>query len=174
MTSDLGFTCSRCGARRSELPLNYTAEAPALWTPAFAELDDCQLSSDHCVVRAQHYFVKGLIEIPVIGGDEVFSWGVWVSLSRDSFSRAANLWDRPGREAEEAYFGWLTTDLPVYSPTTLNPKTNVHTRPVGALPCVELEPTDHPLAVEQRTGITPDRVREIAAAVLHSSSGEQR
>jgi hypothetical protein len=30
-----------------------------------------------------------------------------------------------------------------------------------------LEPTDHPLAVEQRTGITLDRVREIATAVMH-------
>lgn len=49
-----------------------------------------------------------------------FSWGVWVSLSRDSFSRAADLWDTPGREAEKPYLGWLTTDLPVY-PTTLNP-----------------------------------------------------
>lgn len=46
--------------------------------------------------------------------------------------------------------------------------TRVHTRPVGERPVIELEPTDHPLAVEQRTGITLDRVREIAAALLHS------
>ncbi len=58
--------------------------------------------------------------------------------------------------------------------TTLNLKTHVHSRPVGERPYVELEPTDHPLAVEQRTGITVDRVREIAAAVLHSSSSPQR
>ncbi|MFK8845229.1 DUF2199 domain-containing protein [Streptomyces sp. Ac-502] len=46
-------------------------------------------------------------------------------------------------------------------------KTHVHTRPVGQLPFIELEPTDHPLAVEQRHGITLDRVRDIEAAVLH-------
>ncbi|WP_455357523.1 DUF2199 domain-containing protein [Streptomyces sp. SYSU K217416] len=154
--------------------MNHTAEAPAVWDPAFVGADDCLLSSDQCVVRGQHYFVKGLIEIPVIDSDEVFSWGVWVSLSRENFSRAADLWDRPDREAEQPYFGWLTTDLPVYSPTTLNLKTHVHTRPVGERPYVELEPTDHPLAVEQRTGITLDRVREIAAAVLRVGGGEQR
>ncbi|WP_141363350.1 DUF2199 domain-containing protein [Streptomyces sp. 6-11-2] len=154
--------------------MNYTAEAPAVWDPAFAGADDCMLTSDQCVIQGQHYFVKGLIEIPVIDTDDVFSWGVWVSLSRENFSRAADLWDRPCREAENPYFGWLTTDLPVYSPTTLNLKTNVHTRPVGERPSVELEPTEHPLAVEQRTGISMDRLREIAAAVLHSSSGEQR
>lgn len=34
------------------------------------------------------------------------------------------------------------------------------------------EPTDHPLAVEQRVGITMDRVREIGEALLHGASGE--
>ncbi|MYX38659.1 DUF2199 domain-containing protein [Streptomyces sp. SID8377] len=48
-------------------------------------------------------------------------------------------------------------------------RTNAHTRPVGTRPLMELEPTDHPLAVEQRTGITQDRVREIAMAVPHPS-----
>ncbi|MFH8561842.1 DUF2199 domain-containing protein [Streptomyces sp. NPDC017988] len=153
--------------------MNHTAEAPAVWDPDFVGAGDCLLSSDQCVVRGQHYFVKGLIEIPVVDSGEVFSWGVWLSLSRENFARAAELWDRPGREAEQPYFGWLTTDLPVYSPTTLNLKTHVHTRPVGERPYVELEPTDHPLAVEQRTGITLDRVRDIAAAVLHAGGGQR-
>lgn len=174
MTSDLGFACSSCGAHHSELPMNYTTEAPAVWVPTFADADDCLLSSDQCVIQAQHYFVKGLIEIPVIGSDEVFSWGAWVSLSRENFSRAADLWDTPGRESEKPYFGWLTTDLPVYSPTTLNLKTNMQTRTIGQRPFIELEPTDHPLAVEQRTGITQERVREIAETVLHPSRGRRQ
>lgn len=147
--------------------MNHTAEAPAVWDPAFTDADDCLLSSDQCVIHAQHYFVRRLIEIPVIDSDEVFSWGVWVSLSRENFAAASDLWDTPGRESEKPYFGRLTTELLAYSSTPLNLKTNLHTRPVGQRPFVELEPTDHPLAVEQRTGITPDRVREIAAAVLH-------
>ncbi len=118
--------------------MNYTAEAPAVWDPAFAGAEDCLLSSDRCVIRAQHYFVKGLIEIPVIGSNDVFCWGVWVSLSRENFSRAADLWDKPGREAEKPYFGWLTTDLTAYSTTTLNLKTHLHTRPVGERPFIEL------------------------------------
>jgi hypothetical protein len=60
--------------------------------------------------------------------------------------------------------------LSLYSPSTLNLKTNAHTRPLGRRPSVELEPTDHPLAVEQRTGMTQDRVREIAEAVLHPNA----
>ena len=50
---------------------------------------------------------------------------------------------------------------------TLNLKTEVHTEPVGTRPHVVLEPTDHPLSVEQRSGITVRRVPEIAELLLH-------
>jgi hypothetical protein len=128
------------------------------------------LSPDQCAIKGEGYFVHGLIEIPIIDHDEVFSWGVWVSLSETSFARTAELWDTPGRESGAPFFGWLSTDLPVYSPSTINLKTMVHTRPVGERPGIELEPTDHPLAVEQRIGITMERVQELAEAVLHPRS----
>ena len=87
-------------------------------------------------------------------------------MSEKNFDRAHKLWKTAGRESEPPYFGWLSTALPGY-PETLLLKTSVHTRAVGRRPFVELEPTDHPLAVEQRTGITWDRVQEIAELVLH-------
>jgi hypothetical protein len=174
MTNNLGFACSGCGSHHAELPMNYSAVAPYVWEPSFADSADCLLSSDQCVIQAQHYFVKGLVEIPIIGSDEVFSWAAWVSLSRDNFSRSADLWDTAGRETEEPYFGWLSTDLFLYSPSTINLKTRVHTRPIGQRPFIELEPTDHPLAVEQRTGITMERVRAIAEAVSHPTDSESK
>ncbi|MFJ5138836.1 DUF2199 domain-containing protein [Streptomyces sp. NPDC088707] len=170
MTKDLGFTCSCCGAHHPELPMNYSTNAPHVWDESFSERSDSLLSSDQCVIQAQYYFVKGLIEIPVIGSDDVLSWAVWVSLSRENFARAADRWDTPGREAEEPYFGWLNTEVALYSPSTINLKTYVHTRPVGQRPRVELEPTEHPLSVEQRTGITLARVREIAEIALHPTT----
>jgi hypothetical protein len=36
-------------------------------------------------------------------------------------------------------------------------------------PLTKLEPTDYPLAVEQRNGITLDRFEEIVSAVLRHS-----
>lgn len=38
---------------------------------------------------------------------------------------------------------------------------------VGTRPHIVLEPTEHPLAVEQQTGITIERVQQIAGLVLH-------
>lgn len=148
--------------------MGYSTMAPDVWEPSFENDPDSMLSSDQCVMRGQHFFIRGLIEIPVIGSEDVFSWGVWVSLSKDNFARALEVWNTEGREAEKPYFGWLSTELALYSESTTDLKTNAHTRLVGTRPFIELEFTDHPLAVEQRNGITHARVREIAAAVLHS------
>jgi hypothetical protein len=125
------------------------------------------LSSDQCEVPDRlAFFIVGNIDIPILGSKDIFRWSVWVSLSRANYEKAGALWNTAGREAEPPYFGWLSTSLPGY-PETLNLKTNVHTRPVGIRPFVELEPTDHPLAVEQRTGVTLERVCAIAELVLH-------
>ncbi len=75
-------------------------------------------------------------------------------------------WEDPSREQEPPYFGWLVTELPVYPESTLLLKTHVRTRAVGVRPLIELEPTDHPLAVEQREGITAERVRAFADLLL--------
>jgi hypothetical protein len=154
------------------LPLHYGAAAPVYWFAIGPDERErrCQLSSDQCIIDEQHFFIVGNLEIPVLGLDEKFSWDVWVSLSAKNFARACELWEQPGREAEPGYFGWLGTALPGY-PDTVNLKTRVHTRAVGRRPLIELEPTDHPLAVEQREGITRERVQEIAELVLH---GQQR
>ena len=102
-------------------------------------------------------------------GPRPFVWGVWTSISSNNFKRMAEHWESPRRETEPPYFGWLCTSLPLY-PETLLLKTNVHSRPIGHRPFIELEPTDHPLAIEQRNGITMDRVREIAEVLLHSDT----
>jgi hypothetical protein len=121
-----------------------------------------ELSSDQCVLD-DNFFVRGLVEIPVVDSDEVFAWGVWVSLSRANFGRARLLWQAPNRVAEPSYFGWLCNFISLY-PETLHLKTAVLTRSVGTRPYVELEPTDHPLSQEQRNGIT--RSREVVRGLL--------
>ncbi|MBM7784607.1 hypothetical protein JOD67_001287 [Tenggerimyces flavus] len=119
------------------------------------------------MIGGEHFFVRGRLVLNVRDADQPFDWGVWVSLSQANFHRAADLWHDPERVNEPPYFGWLSTTLPFYEPTTLNLATNVHTQPVGSRPTVELQPTDHPLSVEQREGITVARVQEFAERLLH-------
>ena len=123
------------------------------------------LDTDLCVVDKRAFFIRGCLDIPIVGGTNVFRWLVWVSLSEQSFNRAVDQWLKVGREKESPYFGWMNTRLPTY-PETLNLKTNVHTCPVGERPQVELEPTDHPLALEQRFGISMARAEQLATQVV--------
>lgn len=165
-----GFQCKCCGVWHEELPTAYGAEAPVLFYQ-LSEKDQqtrVERTEDACIIFGEPsaYFIAGNLEIPIIGSEEPFVWTVWVSLSESSMQRTHEHWETPGRENDPPCFGWLSTILPMY-PETLHLKTMVHTRPVGQRPFVELEPTDHPLAVEQREGISWDRVQEIAEAVLH-------
>jgi hypothetical protein len=45
----------------------------------------------------------------------------------------------------------------------------VHIRKVGIRPYIELEPNEHPLALEQKNGISIKRVQEIAEHLLHKN-----
>jgi hypothetical protein len=165
-----GFTCRTCGQYHDDLPLHYGADAPEAWYG----IDPTQrsqralLSSDQCIIDDQYFFMRGNIELPIIGSDQIFSWSVWVSLSEQNFDRAAQLWEQDGREDEPPYFGWLQTRISGY-PDTINLKTHMYTRVVGERPRIVVEPTDHPLAVEQQEGITWERIQTIAEMLLHES-----
>lgn len=167
MTTE-GYICSRCGESHGDLPISYGASAPAHWyqLPPEERGRRALLSSDRCVIDDKYFFVVGNVEIPLIGEGINFVWSVWVSLSGNNFRRANELSETKGRESEPPYFCWVSTELPCY-PSTLELKARLHTRPVGERPLVELEQTEHPLAVEQRRGITLARVREIAECVMH-------
>jgi hypothetical protein len=161
-----GYACRSCGEWHDDLPLSYRTAAPAYWSDELVDEAASELNDDLCIVRAEHFFVQGNLKIPVTDTGETFAWGVWVSLSAENFGRMVEVWEQPGREAEPPYFGWLSTELP-YPASTLQLKTNVHTNPVGEKPWIEIEPTDHPLAVEVREGMTSARVQEIADLMLH-------
>ena len=125
-----------------------------------------RLSSDACVIDDKWFFVRGCLEIPVHDYEEPFSWGVWCSVSQATFRRYEELFEHAGRQAGESFFGWLCSAIPGYPDTQLL-KAMVRLRAWPTRPFVELEPTSHRLAVEQRDGITLARAREIAERIIH-------
>ena len=165
-----GFICGTCGEFHAELPMDFAADSPDpyLTIPTEERKARCYLTTDVCVIDDKEFYIRGCLEIPVVDGPRPLVWGVWVSLSQKSFKRVIELWDYNGREEEPPYFGWLCTGIPIY-PKTLGLKTQVRIRSFNKRPFIELEPTDHPLAVEQQNGIAMARVREIAAALLRGS-----
>ena len=162
------WVCGCCNKEFDGLPLDMAFEAPHHWL-ALTEEERQQhgrINTDVCMIDAeegQQIFVRGCLEIPIIGQEEPFVWGVWTSVSQKSFARIEALWSSPVPEDEPPLFGWLCNNIPNY-PKSLQLQTNLHLRDEGLRPTIELLASEHPLFFEQRDGITLRQVEEIAAA----------
>jgi hypothetical protein len=163
----LRFKCKSCDQWHEGVPA-LAAAAPLYFyaIPANERDARCVLTTDTCVVDDEFFFVRGCLEIPIHGSDQPFEWGVWVSLSQQNFEKFLDLFEIEHRAQEGPYFGWLSASIAGY-PETENLKVKVHLRDNGIRPFIELEPTDHPLSVEQREGISLNRLAEICSPFLH-------
>jgi hypothetical protein len=163
-----GFTCATCGQYHDELPLCFGAEVPDFYYSVPPEEREVRIaiSADWCVVDEEHFFVRGRIEVPILDYPQPFIWNVWTSLSEANFIRTQELWNDPLRVQEEPYFGWLQTVVPGYE-NTLNIKTWVHAQPIGTIPQVEVFEEDHPLTMDQQSGLTLAQVKQIVEQLLH-------
>jgi hypothetical protein len=164
------FKCRTCDEWHEGMP-SFSADAPLFYygVPVAERAHRCVLTSDTCVVDDLHRFVRGRLEVPVIGADEPLAWGVWVSLSEPNYREFVGSFDTAERTHVGPYFGWLSAALPLL-PSTENLKTMVHLQSNGLRPLIELEPTDHPLAIEQRIGITIDRLGEYYSSQMWTAA----
>jgi hypothetical protein len=162
----MSFRCNTCGQQRDDLPdLGADYPDPYLAVPEDERSARAEYTPDRCIVRdedGEHYFIRGVIAIPLHGRNDVFGIGAWVSQSRVNFERYA------AAAKMEPTFGWLVNRLGHYAESTFLLKTRVHFREDGSRPLIELEPTEHPLAIEQRHGITLERAWQIVHHYLAS------
>jgi len=163
-----GFDCSVCGQHHDVLPLSYSVKAPraASLIPADQLKQRVVITADQCVIDGIDFYLRGRIPVPIIGLDEPFIWGVWVEVGPKNFLRTIDMWNVEGREAEQPFPGWLNSEIPPYG-DTINLEVEVWTQRVGRRPHFMLINPDHPLAVEQREGITMLRVIQLAEQLLH-------
>ncbi len=159
-----GFTCTVCGKWHEGIPDQAFALPHVIY-----ELDEAErgrrarTSEDLCSLDDEHFFVRGLLEIPILGTGDRFAYGVWSTLSRPNFDLYVDTFRDGDQGKLGPFFGWFSNRLTGY-PDTLNLKCSVQPRDCNRRPSFTLEPTDHPLAVEQRNGITEARLGEILSS----------
>jgi len=90
----------------------------------------------------------------VIDTGETFAWGCLGLAEPRQLHHISERWHSEGREQDEPYFGWFSSELG-YTPTTINLKANLRSQPVGFRPLVELEPTDHRWRSNNVTAFSP-------------------
>jgi hypothetical protein len=155
----MSFRCTVCGKVHDELP-DIGFDKPDQWwgVPEAERASRIELTSDTCIIDGEDHFIRGVIELPIHGESRQFGFGVWVSQKKENFRTYVKNSD----SAEIGpFFGWLCTRIAYYPQDTLQLKTRAHFRTGGLRPRIEVEPTDHPLAVDQREGISLARAWEI-------------
>jgi len=168
--NEFEFKCTSCGEIHKGIP-TFGADFPTtvLGVPEDERDTRVDLGTDDCVIDGKEFYVRGCIEIPVNGYDDPFIWGTWVSLSEESFLKFVKYFEKEKRSHVGPFFGWHCGDFKVYEESCINLKTHVHLRDGGLRPSIELESTSHQLAIEQRNGISKERLIEIYETMMHGS-----
>ena len=163
----LSFDCPQCNMRHSGLPA-LVYEEPA------AGLDESgnprtlnRIGKDFCVIDDQHFFVRTVFEIPILGEALPLEWGVWGSLSQANFQRYRETFDDTDQSKLGGMFSFLSNELGGY-PGSLSLRCNLFPQDDRRRPLLVLQTDqDHPLVHDQINGITVERAIELAMPVLH-------
>jgi hypothetical protein len=168
----LQFDCDVC-SQRHDLPLNMGFSVPDVVSKLkpWEKEERCKTSEDWCIFDDQFFYVRGCLEVPIIGTNSVFSWGVWTTLGVDDFDATMELWNDPARTKEPDYKGSLANTMPTYKETR-NLSLAVRTRAVGDRPLLLVTDEEHGLFAHQRQGMPMERAIELAKLVLHTGANK--
>ncbi|MCX2724736.1 DUF2199 domain-containing protein [Roseibium salinum] len=162
------FKCSCCGEIHEGGPSFAYSEPPHTFgIPENERARRVWLDSDLCVLDEEFFFIRAILEVPIRETEDSFLWGVWVSQSKESFERYVDSFggDQTGHQS----FGWLAVSLPGY----VKPGEPLVSLPTAVIwgeerPHIRIhDEQDHPLAVDQREGISWDRAVELALLLTH-------
>ena len=168
----MGFVCSVCGEHHDEMMLDIRMglPEPVFELPDEERAERAEFGDDSGIYRGadggEHYYVRGLLEIPIPSLDRYFGYGAWIEVDGESYDRLGELWDDERGREEPAFSGRLANELAPYAGTFGLP-VMLQLREVELLPVIELVDTDHRLRAEQQNGITEARAQELAATVMH-------
>lgn len=167
MAGIFSFKCSSCGVVHEGSP-SFSFEAPSPYLEQSEEIKARgKLGTDLCHYEddeGHHYFVRVLLEIPIHGVSESFLWGVWSSLSKESFAHYVETYENP--DLEKTYFGWLCNYLPHYKGSYAF-ASDVHPRANGTRPYITLHEKEHELFHDFKNGISIEKAQTIAELCLH-------
>lgn len=124
------------------------------------------LSEDFCVMDGRYFFVRCVLEIPVHGFADKFGFGCWSTLSRTNFELYLEGFDDSRYPDWGPWPGWLASRLADYIGTEPE-AVHVFPQPDRQRPTLRIQDENHPLAVAQEDGITPERMLEIFCQYGH-------
>ncbi|MBM1633897.1 DUF2199 domain-containing protein [Sulfitobacter mediterraneus] len=168
------YKCNECGKHHEGSP-SFSVKYPPYYfdVPETERSNRIQYCDDLCkIVPSDNdtsedpiYCIRVILEIPIIGASEPFTWGVWITQSEENFEKYTETFETD--QSDEQSFGWLPVNLPFYNNTQIGePLTHlegeVYWGSKGQRPKVILWKNAHQLAVDQRKGISWKQATKIA------------
>jgi hypothetical protein len=170
------WACSGCDTpHRGMIDLAPSAPDPWRGSPdpapnAALTLDADFLSDDFCVIDGKYFLVRCVLEIPVHGLDTSFGFGCWGTLSRANFEAYVDQFDSGNYQGAGPWSSWLCNQFYTY----------IGTEPVACWmfpqlerqrPVLRIQDDEHPLAIAQGDGVTPEQVLEYYRHYGHQADG---
>jgi hypothetical protein len=153
----MSYKCILCGNEHDEDLFDVSSTKPDVYfaIPESERESRIHLTDDTCVVDHGLFLIRGIIEIPIIDTEATFAFGMWATQSWDhfdayqSFPESSNIGPFPGQ---------LEGYLRCYEPhQTRGLRVTVIFPGGGLRPKFILVDPDHPLAQDQRNGISIER-----------------
>ena len=174
------YLCSECGVEHSGSP-----SFSHLYPPHYFDVPEglrdeyVVVDTDFCYIKPYpdglienpSWFIRVVLDVPIIDAQEPFTWGVWVSQSKES---AEAYMDGFGTDQTDFHsFGWLTLNLPYYQSYDDNGHLqavpcNVRGGTKGQRPKIFIQECDHQLFLDQNSGLSWNKAIEIAELCMHS------
>lgn len=146
------FQCAECGETHDELPdIGYKWPDTYFGIPEDEREARIVGNSDTCAVDDEHFFIRGVLLIPVHGQDEQFGLGLWISQSRENFE---SYLENNDTDQIGPFFGWLSNAVPFYEEDTWALKAKAHFQGDGQRPLIQLAPCDQQIYKDVSNGIS--------------------
>jgi hypothetical protein len=162
------YACSHCGKNHSTVEFSFAADFPDTYANLTKEERDTRaiVATDQCIIDQEQFYVRGCIELPVRNSEAAFLWGLWARVHERDYDEIEEYWEFEGKDNRIGpYKGRLANSLELY-PETLNMKLEIKIQPVGTRPLFYLLDKEHPMALEQETGLTRQKAEEYACLLL--------
>ena len=165
------YKCHECGEYHEGSP-SFSFRYPTYLfdVPEIERVERVQVSDDLCKIISEGgedriYCIRVILEIPIKGATDPFTWGVWVTQSEENFEKYVETFDTD--QSTEQSFGWLPVNMPFYNNTQMGEQLthlecDVFWGAKGKRPNAKLWKNTHQLSVDQLAGISWRQATKIA------------
>jgi hypothetical protein len=157
--------CPTCGEEHEILD-------PAFRRPeAVVELSDADRTArakeddDLCTlwasdVEPNRYFVRCVLKVDLLDGDEPAAWGLWAEVAEPDFNRIVERWSDPDQAGVPPMLASIANRVPGYPDTVGLPAALHLTGPSTRPELTFAGPSIHPFVQECKRGVCTHRVME--------------